>query len=246
MAGMCVDGGPRDDRPSETPKQYVRVSVGTDFVIMGTDRIEVSADGKTLTAYTNDGVEIKFAKPATSQAIGISADFKTVVLNGTAIERAADGHLVISTPRTVITKTRLANDAATKPRAVVEIGDEMEDGTIYAGTSPDTHKPMYARPTDESALFTFNEAEKHADDLNAHGHNDFRVPSKNELDTLYENRDRGRLKGTFNQTGSHPVGWYWSSTSNFFNCSAWAERFSDRYQKHYYSRFNDLSLRLVR
>jgi hypothetical protein len=34
-------------------KQDIQVAVGKDFVIMGTDRVEVSPDGKKVTAYTN-------------------------------------------------------------------------------------------------------------------------------------------------------------------------------------------------
>jgi hypothetical protein len=31
----------------------------------------------------------------------------------------------------------------------VQVGEAMEDGTIYAGISPDTGKPLYATPKDE-------------------------------------------------------------------------------------------------
>jgi uncharacterized protein (DUF2345 family) len=37
----------------ESAQQDVQVSVGKDFVIMGGDRVEVSPDGKKVTAYTN-------------------------------------------------------------------------------------------------------------------------------------------------------------------------------------------------
>src|SRR5260221_4846433 len=118
----------------ESAKQDVQVSVGKDFVIMGTDRIEVSPDGKKVTAYTNDGVETKATSGAlVTHGISISADFNTVVLNGATIERAADGHLVISSPGTVITNPAPANDIAAKTKTAPEIGDEMEDGTILAG-----------------------------------------------------------------------------------------------------------------
>src|ERR1700730_367362 len=137
-------GGLRKEKimPVESAQQDVQVSIGKDFVIMGTDRVEVSPDGKKVTAYTNDGVEIKGAKPAPAEAggaaaqgISISADFNTVVLNGATIERAADGHLVISAPGTVVTKPGPANDAASK--ATHEIGDIESDGDhkgeIYGG-----------------------------------------------------------------------------------------------------------------
>ncbi len=102
----------------------IQVSVGQDFVVMGTDRIEVSPDGKTVTACTDSGIELKAAQAVPAQAggaaiqgISISADFNTVVLNGVTIERAADGHLVISTSGTVITKPAAAQSSADEEQA---------------------------------------------------------------------------------------------------------------------------------
>ena len=51
-----------------------------------------------------------------------------------------------------------------------KIGDRMPDGTIFAGISPDTNKPMYATPADASLTMTFNNAQKFAAKLDAHGH----------------------------------------------------------------------------
>jgi uncharacterized protein (DUF2345 family) len=226
----------------EIAKQDVQVSVGKDFVIMGTDRVEVSPDGNKVTAYTNDGVETKAASGAATQGISISADFNTVVLNGATIERAADGHLVISAPGTVITKPGPANDTAPKGKAAPEIGDEMEDGTILAGYYQG--KPLYATPKDAPATYTFNEAAKYAKNLDAHGHHDFHAPSQDELTVLYENRNKGRLKGTFNETGSHPAGWYWSSSPRSFD-TAWTQRFSDGNQCNHFRNYVS-SLRCVR
>jgi len=125
-----------------------------------------------------------------------------------------------------------------------EIGDEMEDGTIFAGISPDTGKAMYATPRDASGTYTFNEAANYAAKLDAHGHKDFRVPTKNELGVLYENRNKGKLKGTFNETGSNPAGWFWSSSQiNLYD--AWGQRFSDGYQGFNY-RYDVSFLRCVR
>src|SRR2546425_1164654 len=85
-------------------------------VVSGGATVEVSADGKKVTAYAN-GVETK-AAPAPSVAskgiqINISQGFNAVVVNGVTIEQAADGHLVISAPGgTVFTKVAVANDRA--------------------------------------------------------------------------------------------------------------------------------------
>jgi Protein of unknown function (DUF1566) len=136
-----------------------------------------------------------------------------------------------------------ANDDAAKGKTAPEIGDEMEDGTILAGYYEG--KPLYATPKDAPETYTFNEAAKYAKNLDAHGHHDFHAPSKGELDVLYQNRDRGKLKGTFNETGSDPAGWYWSSSPPDGLNYAWAQRFSDGYQIGYYT-LHDSSLRLVR
>ena len=112
------------------------------------------------------------------------------------------------------------------------VGDKMPDGTIFAGISPDTHQPMYAVPADASISMDFNEAAKYAAKLDAHGHEDWRVPTKAELDVLFQNREKGALKGTFNSgadvtcyykkkkgtpngkftSPANDAGVYWSST----------------------------------
>jgi hypothetical protein len=65
-----------------------------------------------------------------------------------------------------------------------------------------------------------------------------------ELNALYQNRDKGSLKGTFNETGSDPAGWYWSSSPGISN-TGWVQRFSDGNQ-NYGHRLSDSSLRCVR
>src|ERR1039457_5097020 len=111
----------------ESAKQDIKGSYGEGFVIMGADRVEVSPDGKKVTAYTNDGVELKdaVASGAATQGISISADFNTVVLKGITIERAADGHLVFSAPGgTVLYKQP-------GPGSVRDAGEHK--GEIYGG-----------------------------------------------------------------------------------------------------------------
>jgi hypothetical protein len=126
----------------------------------------------------------------------------------------------------------------------VRVGDKMPDGTIYAGLSPDTGQPMYTTPRDAPLTYTFNEAGKYAEKLDAYGYDDWHVPTKGELNVLRENRNEGALEGTFNVTGSLPASWYWSSSQDI-NGGAWAQRFSDGYQ-YDDSKFNDSSLRCVR
>ena len=165
--------------------------------------------------------------------IDLGEDFGDVVVkaNGTQVKIDADGR-IFGVPAE-------ANDDA-KGKTAPKIGDEMADGTIYAGISPDTHKPMYARPKDESGTYNFNEAAKQAKNIG----DGFHVPTRDELNVLYENRNKGKLKGTFSETGSYPAGWYWSSTPDYGHL-AWAQRFSDGFQSNV-NRGIDSSLRLVR
>jgi hypothetical protein len=120
-------------------------------------------------------------------------------------------------------------------------GDRREDGTVYAGTSPGTGKAMYATPKDASMVCDFNQAAEYANNLDAHGHLDWRVPTKGELNVLFQNR---AAIGGFNETGSHPGGWYRSSTPKS-NSLAWVQRFSDGDQ-YSSDKSNDSSLRCVR
>jgi hypothetical protein len=108
----------------------------------------------------------------------------------------------------------------------VQIGDRMEDGTVYAGISPDTHEPMYATPNDAPLTYTFDQAKEYGTKLGAHGHKDWCVPTKAELNVLFQNR--GTIDG-FNETGAYPSGWYWSSSQDD-GYAAWAQRFSDGVQ----------------
>jgi hypothetical protein len=127
--------------------------------------------------------------------------------------------------------------------AELKLGDRMSDGTIFAGISPDTGKPMYTTPAGAPLTYSFNEARKYADRLDAHGHQDWRMPTKGELNVLWENRNEGALKGTFNVTGSGPAGWYGSSRED--GGSAWGQRFSDGAQGWDFED-DGSSLRLVR
>jgi hypothetical protein len=74
--------------------------------------------------------------------------------------------------------------------------------------------------------FSFYAAKEYAADLNAHGHNDWCLPTKGELNELFNNRAE---LGKFNVSGSNPAGWYWSSATPTPEY-AWGQRFSDGFQ----------------
>lgn len=114
------------------------------------------------------------------------------------------------------------DDAKPEAGTAHQVGDKMPDGTLYAGASPDTGKAMYTTPGDAKLTYTFNQAQKYAEQLNAHGHKDWRVPTKGELSVLFKNR---AVIGGFNETGLYPAGSYWSSSQD--DDVALLQRFSD-------------------
>jgi hypothetical protein len=128
-----------------------------------------------------------------------------------------------------------------EPPREPEVGDTMPDGTVFAGISPDTGKEMFATAADAPLTYTFNEAKEYAARLDAHGRQDWRVPTKDELNVLFNNR---AAIGGFNVTGSYPAGWYWSSSQDD-RWYAWGQRFSDGYQTNDYKDIHS-SLRVVR
>jgi len=127
------------------------------------------------------------------------------------------------------------------PKTTPEIGHRMPDGTVYAGVSPDMGKAMYTTPADAPQTHTFNQARVIAKNLDTHGHKDWRVPTKGELNVLFQNRD---AIGGFNETGPYLAHWYWSSSQRII-LIAWAQRFSDGFQL-YHGKYIDSSLRCVR
>ena len=116
-------------------------------------------------------------------------------------------------------------------------GDKMPDGTIYAGISPDTRSAMYVMPGNVGQILTWKNAILHAARLDAQGHRDWRVPTLNELDLLFQKRN---LIGGFSMTG-----WYWSSLLSGHGL-AWVQRFSDGHQFSYSHKVEDIFLKCVR
>lgn len=74
-----------------------------------------------------------------------------------------------------------------------------------------------------------------------HGHDDWYLPAKDELNVLFTNR---AAIGGFNTSGSYPAGYYWSSSEDDTNY-AWNQRFSDGDQDDT-SKFIGFSVRCVR
>jgi hypothetical protein len=78
----------------------------------------------------------------------------------------------------------------TQLTAMPRIGGKMPDGTIYPSISPETNQPMHSMPADAPRTYNFNEARKYAQNANALpvlGHDDWHLPTKNELNVLFKN-----------------------------------------------------------
>jgi len=166
-----------------------------------------------------------------AKEISLGSDFGdvAVTVNGVRVEVHTDGSILAYTNRSVDAYTNgpvqvhpAANDDA-KAKAAPQVGDKIPDGTIYAGISPDTGKAMYATSKDAPLTMKWKAAMEYAAKLDAHGHDDWRVPTKNELNVLFNNR---AAIGGFDISGSVPAGWYWSSTQTN-DLIAWGQRFSD-------------------
>ena len=227
---------------------------------IGDAKVEVSADGKTVTTYSKDGVAqeiaIDAARAGEGTQISLSKDFSAAVLNGVTIKQAADGHLVIAAAAgtVVINKPAPANDTAVAAvKEALEPGQTMADGTVYAGLSADGKSRMFAMPEDLCMSETFNEAVKTVSIVNRqkeYGHDDWQIPSLENLRVLQKNQNEGVLKGSFKtaaSSGSDCPDWYWSSTDGPHGAdSARVVRFADGDENWYPKDFNRLSCRPVR
>jgi hypothetical protein len=142
--------------------------------------------------------------------------------------------------------TVVAAETAVAPGAVQggimdSRGQRMPDGSVYAGASPDTPAPTYTTQADAPGLYSWKKGIEYCAALDAGGHRDWRVPTRGELNMLFQNRD---AIGGFSISGLHPAGWYWSS-SQYSDYGAWDQRFSDGHQDGN-DKGNAASLRCVR
>lgn len=121
-------------------------------------------------------------------------------------------------------------------------GNVMPDGTFYGGISPHTGgRRFYVAAQHAPLLMSWRDAQQYAEASDAHGHKDWRLPTRDELDVLFNNR---AIIGGFDTSGSFPASHYWSSTE-YVGDFAWFQRFSDGYQRSYV-KDNVLSVRCVR
>ena len=125
---------------------------------------------------------------------------------------------------------------------VLKIGDKTDDGWIYAGESPDTHKSFYVAPKDDykSNWFDAVDQAKYLQKWTK----GIRLPTKNELNQIFNNKAK---IGGFDASGEDGAGWYWSSDSiksPYNEDYPWSKRFSDGAET--YNRISTSSVRFVR
>ncbi len=197
-----------------------------------------------------------------TQDITLGDEFDAFVRYGrTTVEMHPGGDLIVKTNGNAVVYTNgdvkvrpAANDSGEATFEEPKPGNKMDDGTIYAGISPDTGRPMFAQAHDAfyasfqaepTVTLNYQAAQRFVMGLNKGndcGHNDWRMPTKNELNVLFNNR---AAIGGFSESGLPPAGRYWASGVNPYCDFAWNQRFSDGDQIFYY-RGNDSSLRCVR
>jgi hypothetical protein len=105
-------------------------------------------------------------------------------------------------------------------------GTTMADGTMFGGVTSDNKYRIFITPKDLGVAMGFNRATKRIARLakkNAYGHDDWQMGSKDVMEVLRENRDKGFLRGIFNGTWKSKsalnpmtrLSWrYWTSTKD--------------------------------
>ncbi len=170
-----------------------------------------------------------------------NGDTALVQGSGTKVETDADGNVkvyvngagsVIVHTNGGITVRPAVNDATSGPEA----GDTLADGTIFAGDG------LRTTAADAPGTYTWREGKHYCEELVANDHDDWHLPSKAELNVLYNNR---AAIGGFDTGGSFPAGHYWSSAEDGSN-GAWYQRFGDDCRPSYGPKSYALSVRCVR
>lgn len=259
--------------PREGAKTGVQLDIGQNVstAIVHGIRFSVGPDSNVV-VYTNSEVQKQPAsQEAATKGTFISEDSNTVMLHGVVIQCPAAGGVVVHTDGTLkVRSIRLDNSSAPKvlpsvgsPRTdgtyyagissatgeavYVAPADEMEDGTVFVGLSPDTGRPLYTTIADAPLTYTADQAEQYAKNLTAHGHKDWRVPTKGEVKELFNKR---AAIGGFNISDDISSGWYRAASPpsyvpRLFRDSSFAKRFSDGTETDYLNS-KSTSLRCVR
>lgn len=86
-------------------------------------------------------------------------------------------------------------------------------GILTAGALPGTCKTIYAAGADAPRAMSLQDAKSYCADLRIGEFEDWHVPTKKELNVLFQNRKNNDLKGKFNLKNDPGFGRYHSSTT---------------------------------
>ncbi len=102
-------------------------------------------------------------------------------------------------------------------------GVKKEGRIICAGLSPNTGNKLYTMSKDAPLTMKWQDAVNYTATLNVSGHNDWRLPTKCELNTMFKER---AAIGGFDESGCYPDGWYLSSGEDRSKSRVWVQSFS--------------------
>jgi hypothetical protein len=215
------------------PETPIEISLGpdnTEAKIFGDVKAQFNAVGK-VTLFTDRPVKARLADDADpdgpiDDTIHFGDDQKSVVINGSSVEEQKDGSLLVKVRENGSTiSVKPPPPPPPRIKTGLEAGDVMPDGTIFVAKLANG-KTLVAAPEDISVGLDFNDAVKRAKKLKVKRKKGFHVPTREELDLLYQHREDGAFAGTYKETGKYPQGWYWTSEA-YGAYGAHAQRFSN-------------------
>lgn len=121
-------------------------------------------------------------------------------------------------------ETKGAQDDLQLVTGNAKIGAVAADGSLFAGLSPETNTLLFVMPHSAGVRKTFNEASEYTAELcraRALGHDDWRLPTREELAYIFAIKKDGPLSEAFNTSASV---WYWSSSPDV-ESKVWQKRF---------------------
>lgn len=135
----------------------------------------------------------------------------------------------------------LTSYSAFTPFYGLEIGDKVEDGSIFAGISPDTKTLLLVAAEDAPSLMSFDAAARHAKTFEAHGQKGWCLPTPEELSQIFRSKKGGSLMGAFNLSSL-----YWTNKASPYSASyAYCADLSDG-EEGYKKKDDKLPVRFVR
>ena len=111
-----------------------------------------------------------------------------------------------------------------KLRGLYKVHEGPAGGFIFTQHEDGTYVECWTH--DEPREMSWNEVQKLLQTLNRGGYNDWSLPTKNELDKMFDNKD---------QIGKFQNAWYWSDTEEKEDeFRAWLQNFSTGDQTNFF------------